>query len=82
MSINIQHYDTATTRCEAVASDRGHTLSTWYLVDERLHASLCIECGDMVWVVRSGYEERWRVGGRALSQGCPVEKLEEDLATS
>ena len=82
MSISIQHYDTATTRCEALASDRGHALSTWYPVDERLHASLCVECGDMVWVSRSGHEEGWRVGGRALSQGCPGEQLEEGLGTS
>lgn len=82
MSTNMRQYDAAAARCEAVASEHGHALSTWYPVDERLHASLCEECGDMVWVTRSGQEEDWRVGGRALSQGCPEEKLEEGLAPS
>ena len=78
----MDQYDTAATRCEAVASDHGHALSTWYPVDERLHASLCVECGGMVWVARSGHEEGWRVGGRALSQGCPREGFEASLNTS
>jgi hypothetical protein len=80
MSSNVHQYDAATALCEAVASDQGHTLSTWYPVDERLHASLCEECGDMVWVSRPGHEEGWRVGGGALRQGCPGKKLEEVLA--
>ena len=82
MSINMHQYDAATARCEAVASDHGHTLSTWYPVDEQLHACLCDECGEMVWVSRSCHQEGWRVGGGALRQGCPEEELEEDLATS
>jgi hypothetical protein len=82
MSSNMYQYDAATARCEAVASDHGHTLSTWYPVDERLHACLCEECGEMIWVSRSGPEEGWRVGGRALRQGCPGEELEEGLASS
>ena len=82
MTTNVQQYDTAATRCEATASEHGHALSTWYPVGERLHAALCEECGDMVWVSRSGDEEGWRVGGRALRQGCPEEESEEGLAPS
>jgi hypothetical protein len=82
MSSNVQHYDAAVARCEALASDHGHFLSPWYPVDERLHASLCEECGAMVWVARTGHEEGWRVGGGALSQDCPGEELEEGLASS
>jgi hypothetical protein len=75
----MHQYDTATARCEGVASDHGHTLSLWYPVDERLHASLCVECGVLVWASRSGHREGWRVGGRALRQGCPGEESEEGL---
>ena len=82
MSTNMHQYDAATARCEGVASDQGHALSPWYPVDERLHASLCEECGDMVWVSRSGHEEGWRAGGGALRQGCPGEESEEGLAPS
>ena len=82
MATDVQQYDTAATRCEAVAGEHGHALSTWYPVDERLHAALCEECGEMVWVSRSGQEEGWRVGGRALSQGCPGEQLEVEFSTS
>ena len=82
MSINLHQYDAAVVRCKAVASNHGHALGKWYLVDERLHASLCEECAYMAWVSRSGDEEGWRVGGRALSQGCPGEQLEGGLATS
>ena len=75
----MQQYDTAATRCEATASEHGHALSTWYPVGERLHAALCEECGDIGWVSRSGDEEGWRVGGRALSRGCPGEQLSASL---
>jgi hypothetical protein len=75
-----QQYDTVAARCELVARDHGHTLSLWYLVDERLHASLCEECGKMVWVSRSGHQESWRIGGGALRQDCSGEELEEGLA--
>jgi hypothetical protein len=81
MSANMHQYYAAVVRCEAVASDHGHTLSRWYPVDERLYASLCEECGEMVWVARSGQEEGWRVGGRALRQGCPEEQLEVGQTT-
>jgi hypothetical protein len=78
----VQHYDAAITRCEALASDHGHALSPWYPVDKRLHAALCEECGEMVWVARPGNEKGWRVGGGALRQECPGEELEEGLASS
>jgi hypothetical protein len=78
----VQHYDAAVARCEALASDHGHALNLWYPVDERLQASLCEECGAMVWVSRPGHDEGWRVGGGALWQDCPGEELEEGLASS
>jgi hypothetical protein len=80
MSSNTRQYDSAVARCEAVASDHGHTLRTWYPVDERLQAALCEECGQMVWVSRSNDQEGWRVGGRGLRQYCPEEEFEEGLA--
>ena len=82
MSSDMHQYDAATASCEGVARDHGHALSPWYPLDERLHACLCEECGDMVWVARPGHQEGWRVGGKALRQGCPEEELKEDLATS
>ena len=46
-----QQYDAAVVKCESAARDHGHALlSPWYPVDERLRASLCVECGKMVWV--------------------------------
>ena len=78
----MQQFDAAIARCEALASEHGHALSKWYPVDERLHASLCEECGEMVWVSRSGFEEGWRVGGVALRDYCPGRASEEGLASS
>ena len=76
-----QQYDAAVVKCESAARDHGHALlSPWHPVDERLLASLCMECGKMIWVARSGHEEGWRVGGGALRQCCPGEELEEGLA--
>ncbi len=68
--VNDGQYDAAVASCEATARDHGHLVSAWHPVDGQLHASLCEECGDMVWVTRSGNEERWRVGGGALSRYC------------
>ena len=82
MDSNVHLYDAAIAGCEALASDHGHALSPWYPVDERLHASLCEECREMVWVSWSGHEEGWLVGGGALGQYCPREELEEGLAPS
>lgn len=72
-------YDVAVASFEAAARDHGHVVSAWYPVDGRLHASLCEECGDMMWVTRSGSEERWRDGGGALSHYCSREGREEDI---
>lgn len=63
-------YAAAVESCEIAARSHGHTLGVWYLVDERLHASVCEVCGEMVLVVRPGDEERWRLGGTALQEGC------------
>ena len=60
------------------ARSNGHTLGVWYLVDERLHAAMCVVCGKMVLVARPGGEERWRRGGGALHEGCFRQQEEED----
>jgi hypothetical protein len=57
-------------RCESTARETGHTLDVWYPVSENLRASLCKICGAMVWLTRSGTEQRWRIGGTALQQEC------------
>ena len=57
-------------RCEATARELGHALDLWYQLSENLRASLCKTCGAMVWVTRSGTEQRWRIGGTALQQEC------------
>jgi hypothetical protein len=73
MGSNLQEYDAAVARCETIAGHRGHALSPWYPVDDRLHASLCEECGGMVWVSRPDPKKHWRSGGGALVQDCPEE---------
>ena len=78
----MQQFDAAIASCEVSASEYGHALGKWYPVDERLHAALCEECAEMVWVSRSGIEEGWRVGGGALRHYCPEEASEEGLAPS
>jgi len=65
-------------RCESTARETGYTLDVWYLVSEHRRASLCKVCGAMVWVTRSGTEQRWRIGGAALQQEC----LEDDLGAA
>ena len=66
-----EQYDSALARCEETAGNYGHTLDgTWYPVDERLHASICVLCGAMVWVTRPGQEMRGRIGGTALKEEC------------
>ena len=57
-------------RCESTARGLGHALDVWYPVSENLGASLCKICGAMVWVTRSGTEQRWRIGGTALQKEC------------
>ena len=57
-------------RCESTARETGHTLDVWYPVSENLRASLCKICGAMIWLTRSGTEQRWRIGGAALQQEC------------
>ena len=69
-------YAAAVESCEMAARSHGHALGKWYLVDKRLHASMCDVCGAMVLVARPGGEERWRTGGKAFEQGCLEE--EED----
>ena len=77
-----EQYDSVVASCEATVRNRGHVLDVWYPVDERLHASICKECGDTVWVTRSGNEECWRVGGEALRQYCLGEGREEVIHRS
>ena len=67
-----EQYHGALASCDEIAGNLGHTLgATWYLVDERLHASICVLCGAMVWLTRPGQEKRWRIGGTALEEECP-----------
>ena len=66
-----QQYDGAVARCEETAGNLGHSLGgSWYPVDERLRASICMLCGAMVWVSQPGQEKRWRIGGTALKEEC------------
>ena len=60
----------ALSECEAASKQRGHALGVWPAVDEMLHASLCKVCGRMAWLMCSGNEARWRIGGSALGQDC------------
>ncbi len=75
-----EQYRAAVARCEATATDHGHTLGVWHHVSEGLHASMCVICGAMVWVTRPGQEKLWRIGGMAFEQECVHEQecLEED----
>ena len=66
-----EQYHGALASCKETAGNLGHTLGgTWYPVDERLHASICVRCGAMVWIARRGQEKRWRIGGTALKEEC------------
>jgi hypothetical protein len=66
-----EQYHSALAKCEQTAGNHGHTLSgMWYPVDDRLHASICIGCGAMVWLAWRGKEKRWRIGGTALKEEC------------
>jgi hypothetical protein len=70
---NTEQYDSAVARVGETARNNGHALAVWYLLDQRLHASMCVVCGAMVWVSRPGHEKDWRVGGKALEQECLLE---------
>ena len=72
-----EQYEAAVERCMMAARSKGHTLGVWYQVDERLHVSMCEVCGEMVLVSRLGNEERWRIGGTALHEGCFVQEDED-----
>ena len=77
---DIEQYDSALARCEETAGNYGHTLGgTWYPVDERLRASICVLCGAMAWVTRPGQEKRWRIGGTALKEECSGGALRKGL---
>jgi hypothetical protein len=67
---NKEQYAVVVARCEATTRGLEHALGMWYPVSEHLRASLCKACGAMVWVTRSGTEQRWRIGGTALEQEC------------
>jgi hypothetical protein len=75
---NNEQYTVMVARCEATARGLDHALDVWYPVSEHLRASLCKVCGAMVWVTRSGKEQRWRIGGAALQQEC----LEDNLGAA
>jgi hypothetical protein len=65
-----EQYKSTVSRCETAARNRGHILGVWQHLNEMLHATMCENCGEMVWVTRSGDERRWRMGGEALEQEC------------
>jgi hypothetical protein len=65
-----QQFTTAVTGCEEAARSHGHTLGAWHPVSKRLHASLCVVCSALVWVMRSANEKRCLSGGSALRQDC------------
>jgi hypothetical protein len=67
---NNEQYKVEVARCEATAMALDHALDVWYPLSEHLRGSLCKVCGAMVWVTRSGTEQRWRIGGTALQQKC------------
>ena len=70
-------YAAAVESGKMAATSHGHALGIWYLVDERLHVSMCEACGEMVLVARLGDEERWRIGGTALQEGCLLQEAED-----
>jgi len=66
-----EQYDSALASCEETAGNHGHNLGgMWYLVDERLHASICVRCGAMVWLTRPRQEKHWQIGGAVLKEEC------------
>ena len=65
-----QQSKTMVARCEAAARSHGHTLGGWHPVSKHLHASLCVVCSAMVWLMRQRDEKYWRSGGSALTQDC------------
>src|SRR5215207_4870802 len=72
-SNNVNHnerFTTAVAECEALARTHGHSLGRWHQLSKLMHASICVVCNEMTWVTQSGYGERWRSGGRVLSQDC------------
>ena len=71
-----EQYAAAVESGEMAARSHGHALGGWHRVDERLHVSMCEVCGEIVLLARSGDEERWRIGGTALQEGCFLQ--EED----
>ena len=75
---NNEQYTVMVARREATARGLDYALDVWYPVSEHLRASLCKICGAMVWVTRSGKEQRWRIGGAALQQEC----LEDNLGAA
>ncbi len=72
-----EQYAAAVENCEMAARSHGHALGTWYPVDERLHAAMCVVCDEMVLVARPGGEGRWRIGGRALHEDCFQQENED-----
>jgi hypothetical protein len=76
-------YTSAIARCEVAARNHGHILGNiWYPVDERLHACLCEECGQIGWVTLLGCEKQWRIGGSVTEQDCLKDDLEDDRGSA
>ncbi len=47
-----------------VNSPEGFSSNVGFVKSRHLRASLCKICGTIVWVTRSGAEQRWRIGGQ------------------
>ena len=52
------------------ASERGHDLGDWRLVEDLIRLADCRICCALAWIVRAPGEETWRAGGSALNGQC------------
>jgi hypothetical protein len=73
-----EQFIAAVAECEEVARTRGHSLGRWHRLSKLMHASICVVCNEMMWVMQSGCRERWRSGGQAFRQDCLEEKRKEE----
>ena len=67
--------EAALAKCEATSKAHGHSLGRWRQTSELMYTSICVLCEELAWVILSGHETHWRIGGTALEKDC----LEEDL---
>jgi hypothetical protein len=70
-----EHLIAAVAECEEVARTRGHSLGRWHQRSKHqrsksVHASICVVCNKMTWVMQWGGGRHWQCGGQALRQAC------------